>query len=332
MSWLQRLRVDKFFLVLIFIVTVASLFPCEGIGKVFFKNLIGVTIGLIFFVHGTKLSRAAVISGMRHWKLHLVVLFSTFALFPLLGLLMHLIVPDVIAPIVYFGLLYLCLLPGTVQSSIAFTSTAYGNVAAAICSASMSGILGVFLSPLLVEALLHAQSRTTDVWPAIILIMLQLILPFLIGQSMRPLIGKWIDRHHRFIRITDRLSILLVVYSAFSTAIEEDLLHKLDGWSLLNILIISLLLMGAVLIINTYVARWLGFSTSDEITIVFCGSKKSLAVGIPMANVLFPSNTVGIMVLPLIIFHQVQLIICALLAQRYLDKVSKRHVLIALKK
>lgn len=279
-------------------------------------------------MHGAKLSRTAVIAGMSHWRLHLVVFLSTFALFPLLGLAMNLLVPGVMTPTVYLGFLYLCALPATVQSSIAFTSAAGGNVAAAICSASASSILGVFLSPLLVGALMHTQGGDTDVLQAIGAIMLQLIVPFVVGHLMRPLIGKWVDRHRKLINITDRSSILLVVYSAFSAAIVENLWHKIDGWSLLTILMMSLLLLAVVMMVNTYAARWLGFDTADEITIVFCGSKKSLANGIPMANVLFPAATVGVMVLPLMIFHQVQLMVCALLAQRYAGKMAKQRAIL----
>lgn len=279
-------------------------------------------------MHGAKLSRTAVIAGMSHWRLHLVVFLSTFALFPLLGLAMNLLVSSVMTPMVYLGFLYLCALPATVQSSIAFTSAAGGNVAAAICSASASSILGVFLSPLLVRALMHTQGGDTDVLQAIGAIMLQLIVPFVVGHLMRPLICKWVDRHRKLINITDRSSILLVVYSAFSAAIVENLWHKIDGWSLLTILIMSLLLLPVVTMVNTYAARWLGFDTANEITIVLCGSKKSLANGILMANVLFLAATVGAMVLPLMIFHQVQLMMCALLAQRYAGKMAKQRAIL----
>lgn len=158
MSWLQRLRIDKFLLVLILVVIVASLFPCEGIWKTFFEHLTTAAIALLFFMHGAKLSREAIVAGMSHWKLHLLVFLSTFALFPLLGLAMNLLVPGIMTPTVYLGFLYLCALPATVQSAIAFTSAAGGNVAAAICSASASSILGVFLSPLLVGALMHTRA------------------------------------------------------------------------------------------------------------------------------------------------------------------------------
>jgi sodium/bile acid cotransporter 7 len=273
-------------------------------------------------MHGAKLSRDAIMGCMSHWRLHLVVFLSTFALFPVLGICLKVFQPSLLSTPVYLGFLYLCALPATVQSAIAFTSVAGGNVAAAICSASASSILGVFLSPVLVSLLMQTQQGAGghNTLHAIGSIILQLMVPFILGHLSRPLIGAWVSRHKKLINITDRSSILLVVYTAFSEAVVGGIWHQITGWSLVSILVYSLLLLAIVLVINTWMARWLGFSTADEITIVFCGSKKSLANGIPMANVLFPAAAVGTMVLPLMIFHQVQLMVCAVLAQRYARK------------
>jgi sodium/bile acid cotransporter 7 len=321
MSWLQRLRIDKFLLVLIIVVILASLFPCRGMIKTLFEYLTTAAIALLFFMHGAKLSRDAIVGGMGHWRLHLVVFLSTFALFPLLGIAMKVFVPSLLSSPVYLGFLYLCALPATVQSAIAFTSVAGGNVAAAICSASASSILGVFLSPVLVGLLMNTQEGgSTNTLHAIGAIILQLMLPFILGHLARPLIGAWVARHKKLVNITDRSSILLVVYTAFSAAVVGGIWHQITGWSFVSIIGFSLVLLTIVLVVNTWVARWLGFTTPDEITIVFCGSKKSLANGIPMANVLFPAAAVGTMVLPLMIFHQVQLMVCAVLAARYARK------------
>lgn len=320
LSWLQRLRIDKFLLVLIVVVLTASFFPCEGNVKTFFEYLTTAAIALLFFMHGAKLSREAITAGMGHWRLHLVVFASTFVLFPLLGMGMTALVPAVLTPTLYLGFLYLCALPATVQSAIAYTSMAGGNVAAAICSASASSILGVFLSPILVGLLMHTQGGETDTLHAIGSIILQLMVPFVLGHLSRPLIAGWVERHRKLINITDRSSILLVVYVAFSEAVVQGIWTQINGWSLLAVVICSIVLLAIVLVVNTLVARKLGFNTADEITIVFCGSKKSLANGIPMANVLFPAAAVGAMVLPLMIFHQIQLMVCAALAQRYVNK------------
>ncbi|EEQ05519.1 hypothetical protein yberc0001_21090 [Yersinia bercovieri ATCC 43970] len=199
MSWLQRLKIDKFLLVLILVVIIASIFPCEGEVKVWFEHLTTAAIALLFFMHGAKLSRAAIVSGMGHWKLHLLVFLSTFALFPLLGLGMNVLVPGVLTPTLYLGFLYLCALPATVQSAIAYTSVAGGNVAAAICSASASSILGVFLSPILVGMLMQTQGGDTDTLHAIGSIIMQLMVPFIVGHLSRPLIAKWVERHKNWL-------------------------------------------------------------------------------------------------------------------------------------
>ncbi|WP_202304302.1 bile acid:sodium symporter family protein [Dryocola clanedunensis] len=325
MGWLQRLKVDKFLLIMIGVVVVASLFPCEGIVKTGFEYLTTAAIALLFFMHGAKLSRDAIVAGMGHWKLHLIVFLSTFALFPLLGLAMGFLSPAILNQPLYMGFLYLCALPATVQSAIAFTSVAGGNVAAAVCSASASSILGIFLSPVLVGALMNTQEGTTDTLHAIGKIVMQLMVPFVVGHLSRPLIGRWVDKHKKLISLTDRSSILLVVYVAFSEAVVGGIWHQVNGYSLLAVLGCSVALLAIVLVVNTWTARLLGFNTADEITIVFCGSKKSLANGIPMANVLFPASAVGMMVLPLMIFHQIQLMVCAVLAQRYAKKTAKEN-------
>ncbi|WP_323644774.1 bile acid:sodium symporter family protein [Pectobacterium versatile] len=325
MGWLQRLRIDKFLLVLILVVVTASILPAEGSVKVFFEHLTTAAIALLFFMHGAKLSRESITTGMGHWRLHLVVFASTFILFPLLGIGMSLLSPVVLTPTLYLGFLYLCALPATVQSAIAYTSMAGGNVAAAICSASASSILGVFLSPILVGLLMHTQGGETDTLHAIGSIIMQLMVPFVIGHLSRPLIAKWVERNRKLINITDRSSILLVVYVAFSEAVVQGIWGQINAWSLLAVVGCSIVLLAIVLVVNTLVARKLGFNTADEITIVFCGSKKSLANGIPMANVLFPAAAVGAMVLPLMIFHQIQLMVCAALAQRYAKRINKEQ-------
>ena len=222
----------------------------------------------------------------------------------------------------YTGFLYLCILPATVQSAIAFTSLAGGNVAAAVCSASASSLLGIFLSPLLVGLLMNLHGAEGSL-EQVGKIMLQLLLPFVLGHLSRPWTGAWVARNKKWISKTDQTSILLVVYSAFSEAVVNGIWQKVGVGSLLFIVGVSIVLLAIVIAINVFVARRCGFNKADEITIVFCGSKKSLANGIPMANILFPTSVIGMMVLPLMIFHQIQLMVCAVLARRYKRQAEK---------
>lgn len=313
---------DPFTLTLVCVVLLASFFPARGSFVPFFEGLTTAAIALLFFMHGAKLSREAIIAGGSHWRLHLWVMCSTFVLFPALGVLFVWWSPVNISQELYTGFLYLCILPATVQSAIAFTSLAGGNVAAAVCSASASSLLGIFLSPLLVGLLMNlhgAQGSLEQVGK----IMLQLLLPFVLGHLSRPWTAGFVTKHKKWISKTDQTSILLVVYSAFSEAVVNGIWHKVGLGSLMFIVAASIVLLAIVIAINILVARKCGFNKADEITIVFCGSKKSLANGIPMANILFPTSVIGMMVLPLMIFHQIQLMVCAVLARRYKRKAEQ---------
>jgi len=313
----QRVGLDNFTLALVATVIIATLLPARGIAAGFFEVATTLAIALLFFLHGAKLSRAAVIAGASHWRLHLTVLCSTYGLFPVLGFILKPVLSPLVTPELYLGVLYLCALPATVQSSIAFTSIARGNVPAAICSASASSFIGVFLTPVLVGILIGVQGSGGGVWHAIGKICVQLLLPFIVGQLMRGWIGAWVDRNKVLVKVVDQGSILLVVYVAFSASVLQGLWHHTPLRSLAGLLIVNAVLLTLVLLATRYSARIQGFGVADEITTVFCGSKKSLANGVPMAKVLFPGHEVGLIVMPLILFHQLQLMVCAVLAQRY---------------
>lgn len=312
-----RFLPDNLTLMLLAVVIAASLFPCTGVVAVGFDWLTTFMIGMLFFMHGAKLSREAVFAGMVHWRLHITVLLCTFAVFPLLGLVLKPALLLVITPDLYLGILFLCVLPSTVQSSIAFTSVARGNVPAAICSASASNLLGIFLTPLMVSVIVVAHNAQHSSVDSILKIVYQLLLPFVAGQVARPWIGVWMDRNKSWLRWVDQSSVLLVVYVAFSEAVDQGLWHQVPPMMLISLLLISATLLGIIMVLTTFGSRRLGFNKEDEITIVFCGSKKSLASGVPMAKVLFASQTVGMVLLPLMLFHQIQLMVCAILAQRY---------------
>jgi len=312
-----RFLPDDFTLALISTVTLASWFPASGRIAVEFNVLTNFAIGLLFFMHGAKLPRETLLAGARHWRLHLTVLACTFVLFPALGFILKPLLSPLMTPSLYTGMLFLCMLPSTVQSSIAFTSVAHGNVAAAICSATASNLLGIFLTPALVALLLVAGSGSASSLDAILSIALQLLLPFVAGQVARRWIGLWIERRAAALKYVDQGSILLVVYTAFSEAVNQGLWQQLPLRSLAGLLLGCAVMLAAILFLTTFMAKKLGFNAADEIAIVFCGSKKSLASGVPMAKVLFASHAVGAIVLPLMLFHQIQLMACAVLAQRY---------------
>jgi sodium/bile acid cotransporter 7 len=312
---LSRLPIDPYIAAIVGMVGLASILPAHGEGAVVAGYATDAAIALLFFLHGARLSPQAALAGAWHWRLHVVVLASTFALFPALGLGARALLPTLLTPPLWTGVILLCALPSTVQSSIAFTSIARGNVPAAICAATASNLIGMALTPLLVGLLLGAQGGfSTHGAGAIVL---QLLMPFAAGQLARPWIGGWALRHRTLLGLVDRGSILMVVYAAFSEGVTRGIWRQLGLADLGRLLAVDALLLATVLAITTYGSRLLRFPRADEVTIVFCGSKKSLASGLPMATVLLSGQSIGLIVLPLMLFHQIQLMVCAALAKRY---------------
>lgn len=315
-----RLLPDNFTLTLIGVVALASLLPASGQVAVGFGWLTNIAIALLFFLHGAKLSRESIIAGAGHWRLHLLVFSLTFVLFPLLGLALKPLLSPLIGNDLYMGMLYLCALPATVQSAIAFTSLARGNIPAAICSAAASSLFGIFLTPLLVTLLLNVHGEGASTLDAILKISVQLLLPFIAGQIARRWIGNWVARNKSWLKFVDQGSILLVVYGAFSEAVIEGLWHQIPLLDLVGLVVACCVVLALVLAASTVLGKAFGFNQEDRITILFCGSKKSLATGVPMAQVLFAGSTIGVLILPLMLFHQIQLMVCAVLAQRFANR------------
>ncbi len=312
---LSRLNIDPYIASILGMVVVASLLPAEGRVMTVASGAGSAMIALMFFLQGARLAPQAAIAGARHWRLHAVVLGSTFLLFPALGLALRAIAPGLFTPPLWAGLLMLCVLPSTVQSSIAFTSIARGNVPAALCAATASNLVGILLTPLLAGLLLSTSGGFSARGVGDIVV--QLLLPFATGQLARHWIGEWVAGHKRFTGLVDRGSILVVVYVAFSEGVAHGIWHQLDARHFAALLVVDAALLAVVLLATTVGSRVLGFNRADRITVVFCGSKKSLASGLPMASVLFAGQSLGLVVLPLMLFHQLQLMVCAALARRF---------------
>jgi sodium/bile acid cotransporter 7 len=320
---LGKLHIDPYIAAIVGMAGLASVAPVHGAGAIAGHYATNAAIAVLFFLHGAKLEPHAALAGARHWRLHVVVLLSTFVLFPLLGLTARAVAPALLPPALWAGVLLLCVLPSTVQSSIAFTSIARGNLPAALCAATASNLLGMALTPLLAGLLLHAHGGFSA--HAAGYIAMQLLLPFLAGQLARPWIGEWAARNRTLLGLVDRGSILLVVYVAFSEGVTHGMWHQLDAANLGILLLVDAALLAAVLGMTTLASRVLGFTREDEIAVVFCGSKKSLASGLPMATVLLAGQSAGLIVLPLVLFHQIQLMACAAMARRYAARREVRH-------
>lgn len=318
-----RFLPDNFTLALIAVVVLASVLPASGALAHYVDLITTGIVSLLFFLHGAKLSREAIFAGIGHWKLHLWIFIATFVMFPVLGLVLRPVLSPLVTTEMYLGVLFLCTLPATVQSAIAFTSIARGNVPAAVCSASASTLLGILVTPILVSLILNKTAEGGDALQAVGKIALQLLLPFIVGHLMRPLIGSFLQRRSSIIKLVDQGSILFVVYAAFSASVISGLWQQTPIPSLMGLIVLCCILLAVVLFLTTWGARRLGFNKEDEITLVFCGSKKSMVSGIPMANVLFPAASIGAIVLPLMLFHQIQLMVCAVMAQRYARRAAE---------
>lgn len=314
---LSKLSIDGFILAIFAAVGVAALFPAEGRAVPVVDGAVTVAIAILFFLYGARIHPMEALAGLKHWRLHVVILGFTFVVFPIIGVLLRFAPEVLLRPELYAGVLFLTLLPSTVQSSIAFTSIAGGNVPGAIVSASVSNLLGVFITPLLVLGLMATTGEVQFHSSSIIDLCLQLLLPFLLGQLLRPWVGEFVAKHAAALKYVDRGSIVLVVYAAFSAGMREHIWSQVSWVGVVQLIVLSVVLVVVMLWLTRTTAEKLGFDRADMIAVQFCGTKKSMATGLPMAAVLFAGQPVGLLVLPLMIFHQIQLMMCAWLAAKY---------------
>jgi solute carrier family 10 (sodium/bile acid cotransporter), member 7 len=311
-----RLRIDPYIAGILLTVATATVIPCHGRTAAVLNQVMAVAITVVFFLYGVKVPTGQAVNSLRHWRLHMVTVVFTFGVFPVLALAGSLLVPAVLDPRLYGGVAFLCVLPSTVQSSITLTSIARGNEAATICSASLSSLLGVVLTPLLAALLISAGGPGLS-WSSLADITVRLLLPFLLGQLTQRWIGRAVRARSKQLAVLDRGVILLMVYLAFSRGITTGVWHRLRPADLAPLLLVIAVLLAVALAGTHMASRTFGFSHGDHVTVLFCGSQKSLAMGLPMATVLFADRVVALMVLPLMLYHQLQLLVCSWLAQRY---------------
>ncbi len=279
-------------------------------------------IALLFFLYGARLSPREALRGLMHWRLHLLIVVFTFVLFPLIGLALK-PVSGLIGQPLYLGILFCTLVPSTVQSSVAFTSIAKGHVAASIVAASASSLLGVFFTPLLVMVLMSSGGGLQVDASTFLDIGLKLLLPFVVGQVLRNIPAVLRIAKSPATKKVDQISIGLVVYVSFSEGMVEGIWSSVSWWTVLGLVVGSCALVYAMLGVTSAVSRKLGFNYQDQVAIQFAGTKKSLASGLPMAAVMFGHGGLGMMILPLMIFHQVQLIICSIRASSYAQRYER---------
>ena len=312
---------DPLIVLIVLAVLLAVIAPARGVFAEIFGQLTNVAIAFLFFLYGARLSTQEALNGLKHWRLHLTILAFTFVVYPLIGIALRPLTAF-ISHDMYLGILFLTLVPSTVQSSVAFTSIAKGNVAGAIVSASTSNLVGVFITPALVMLLMGTGGGVhidTSVFGEIALLLLA---PFILGQLTRRWVGKFAQS--KATKVVDRGSIAMVVYSAFSKGVVDGIWSSISIWELAFLVAFAAILVAFMLWLTKKVSEKLGFKRADTVAIEFCGSKKSLATGLPMASVIFASGgtSLGLLILPLMIYHQVQLMMCSWLASRYAQRAT----------
>jgi len=322
------MKTDGFLIAMIAALVAAFAAPWLGVagGPLHLPHVTTVGIAIVFFFHGAGLSPKALKAGAANWRLHLVVHATTYGLFPMLGFAIFFSARSWLPEELRLGIFYLCALSSTISSSVAMTALGRGNVAGAAFDATVSGLLGMVLTPLLVGLVASSVTHPLPLGPAIVDIMQKLLLPFAIGQMARPLFHAFISRHKLWVTRADRVVIILIVYGAFCDATAARIWSRYEPRLIAEIAFVAAALLATALTVTIFSSRAMGLSRSDEVAAVFCGSKKSLANGGPMASVLFgASPTLGVILLPLMLYHQLQLVVCSVLARWYANG-SEEHV------
>lgn len=321
---LARFGFDRYMLLLVLTVVLATVLPARGTAAAVLSHVTYWVVALLFFLYGAKLTTATIAAGLTNWRLQLSVLALTFALFPVLALALKPVSMLWLPAAVGVGFLYIGCMPSTVQSSIAFTAVSGGNVAGAVCAASISNLIGVVLSPLLFAVLIPQGSGYGIDPSAIWKIVQQILLPFAAGQLCRPLLAGFLNRHRTPTMIVDRGSILLIVYAAFSAGVVNGIWQVISAGSLAILVALCLVLLAVAIGGAMLIARAAGLNRADAMAVLFCGSTKSLATGLPMAGILFGGQDISLIILPLMLFHLLQLGVCAIIAQRTAGRLDLR--------
>ena len=278
-------------------------------------------IALVFFLHGVSLSPREVRKGLGSWRLHLFIQGATFVVYPLLWILFGQWFEQLLPQALAFGFCFLLILPSTISSSVAMTAIAGGNVPGAIFNASLSSVLGIFLTPLFVQLFMSVTGGHVDIGETVGHIAMLLLLPMVVGQLLRPAIGSWLHQHKAITSKLDKIVILLIVYNAFCDSIVRGIWHDFNVITLLTVIALCALILCLMIGLLMSLAKGLGFSQQDQAAALFCGTKKTLAAGVPMAKVIFgTSPMLGMLLLPIMIYHPLQIFICALLANKLAAK------------
>ncbi|MFB8340092.1 bile acid:sodium symporter family protein [Brucella cytisi] len=316
------MRLDPFLILMIAAVVLATLFPATGNAADIVSMLGTIGVALLFFGHGAALSHRAIVSGLKQWQLHGFIFATTFIVFPLIVQPLRLIPERILPSDLVLGFIYLGVLPSAISSSIAYTAMARGNVPAAVCNSAGSNVFGLLLTPLLMTIFMRS-SGSIDLGQALRDVVIELLLPFGLGQACHRWLGPLLSTRKHWLENYDQSVIVLIIYSAFSQSVTAGLWQVLPPSGLIMAIVLCVVLLASVIGFTMIGSRWLGFTREDEIAAVFCGSKKSLASGLPLAQVLFAGLPgFGMIVLPIMLYNQIQILVGAVLARRYAIRLS----------
>ncbi|WP_417696134.1 bile acid:sodium symporter family protein [Psychromonas sp.] len=320
MNIISKLKKEWFLVGMVIAIALATVTAELGKsgGIIHLDKLTGIGVAIVFFLHGLGLSPAAIKAGISNWRMHIYIQVATFVAYPLLWVIFGDLFLAYMPAALAFGFCYLFVLPSTISSSVAMTSVGKGNVPGAIFNASLSSILGIFITPLLIQLFMGFEGVELDLMASIISISKLLLLPMILGQLARPLLLKFAEKHKAVVNKVDKYVILLIVYNAFCDSIVNGIWSSFS----LEMLITSFVLCVVILLIMVHLIQWgvrrSKFALADEVAAVFCGTKKTLAAGIPMATVIFGSDPkLGMILLPIMLYHPIQIFYCAMLASRY---------------
>jgi sodium/bile acid cotransporter 7 len=315
----MNLKIDNFVLAILVVTALAYFFPSWGSSSSPLPlDLIGhLGVALIFFFYGLKLSPAQLVTGLKNWKLHLLVQGSTFLIFPLIVLLFYPFARTAQSQTIWLAFLFLAALPSTVSSSVVMVSIAKGNLPAAIFNASISGLIGIVVTPLWMGLFLQRSNTDFHLGTIYVKLITEILLPVAIGLLLQPYGGKQARAYSRYLTLFDKSIILLIIYKSFAESFMGNVFSSVRVTDLLLIGLASSLLFYSVYFLSGYLADRLGFSPEDRITVQFCGSKKSLVHGTVFSKILFQhAAATGIMLLPLMLFHAIQIFIVSVIASR----------------
>tara|TARA_B100000378_G_scaffold278924_1_gene284497 strand:+ start:4106 stop:5143 length:1038 start_codon:yes stop_codon:yes gene_type:complete len=316
---LSKAGFDGFLLMIGTMILLAYFLPQPGLVKepVSLEEIANIGVSFIFLFYGVRLSLEKLKNGLANWKMHIVVQLTTFLFFPLMVLASRPLFAGTDFELLWSGIFFLAALPSTVSSSVVMVSIARGNIPAAIFNASISSLIGVLVTPLWVGLFIASATGDFDVREIIIKLFLQVLLPVIIGISFNSRFGAIAEKYKKQLKRFDQAIILTIIYSSFCKSFSEHLFEGFTALELAGLAAGMLTLFFTVFLCVGLISRLFGFSVEDRITVLFCGSKKSLVHGTVMSKVLFQHSTItGIVLLPLMLYHALQLIAASIIAQR----------------